>query len=79
MCLTNALSIAVIHALSSAPFVKKAVQFPCNTRKDFQLLVDLCNYRLEDESIFHTSFTGEAEAFFFFPSGSVIHFFAKEE
>jgi hypothetical protein len=52
--LTNTLAIAVLHALERIPSLRecdpeKVVRFPCNSEYDFKLLVDMCDYRLEEE------------------------------
>ena len=81
--MTNTLSIAALHALSSIPQQKQSpfqnvLHLPCNTKYDFQLIVDMYDYRLNDEEIIHTPFTGETEAFYSFPNGAIIHVFVKE-
>lgn len=82
--MTNTLSIAALHALSSIPRLRpdaaitKVMHLPCNTKRDFQLIMDMYDYRLNDEEIIHTPLIGETEAFYFFPNGGIIHLFVKE-
>ena len=81
--MTNTLSIAALFALSNAPrhrstLFKDIMHLPCNTKRDFQLLVDMYDYRLNDEGVSHTSSVSEKEAFYTFPNGGIIHLFVKE-
>ena len=81
--MTNTLAIAVIHALESIPRLNRCaanrkIFFPCNTVYDFDFLVEMCDYRLEDIGRKHTKTAGKKETTYTFPNGGVIHLFVKE-
>ena len=81
--MTNTLAIAALFALSNVPhqppsLFKNTMHIPCNTERDYQLIVDMHDYRLNDENISYTSSVGEKEAFYTFPNGGIIHLFVKE-
>lgn len=81
--MTNTLAIAVLHALERIPSLRecdpeKVVRFPCNSEYDFKLLVDMCDYRLEEEKKEYDKMSFRDEVGYTFPNGGIIRLFVKE-
>lgn len=82
--MTNTLSIAVLHAISTLPSAlpgstKGLFHFPCNNEDDFNSLVDMCDYRLNDEEVAHKKAEkNKTDVTYSFLNGCKVHLFVKE-